>query len=211
MSDAISGWRNLRRYVALALVVGAGVGLGRAVYQVDWRAVQRELAAGVVAAAPAQATPGDPPAVPTPEPDRVWRLRLRAFPDTVGKGAYRCTGCDGVFSGADAMAATSQPLEPLLVAVLDPTDDSRVLWTGRLKRSSAGQLDLSNTVVLTDPPPYELRLIDTSPRGYLLCPNAPSSVFLEQADFDAAAGGAPDSGRSLSQDWTFWTCEVDQN
>ena len=53
------------------------------------------------------------------------------------------------------MAATSQPLEPLLVAVLDPTDDSRVLWTGRLKRSSAGQLNWTFWRVVRWPQPRE--------------------------------------------------------
>ncbi|MBK7780426.1 MAG: hypothetical protein ACH37Z_14840 [Anaerolineae bacterium] len=210
MSDSNSNWRFLRRTAAIALLVGAGAGLGRATHGLQWRPMARDFAAQVVAAAPAQATPGDPPAVPTPAPDRVWRLRLRAFPDTVGKGAYLCPGCDGVFSGADAMGAASQPLEPLLVVILDPDDDARVLWSGRLKRSSGAQLDLVNNAQLTDPPPYEVRLVDTSPRGYTLCPNSTSGLYLQQADFDAAAGGAPDSGRSLSQDWFFWSCQTER-
>ena len=108
------------------------------------------------------------------------------------------------------MGAASQPLEPLLVVILDPDDDARVLWSGRLKRSSAAQLDLVNNAQLTDPPPYEVRLVDTSPHGYTLCPNSTSSLYLQQADFDAAAGGAPDSGRSLSQDWFFWSCQTER-
>lgn len=222
MSGKTVRQRGVTRSLLLVLALGFGMGLGSPLFAGSSRSASgwmaalasrfdRPVGAAALARLPRQqATPGDPPAVPTPVQDRVWRLSLRAFPDTVGKSAYQCTGCDGVFSGSDAAAAASAPLEPLLVAVLDPEDDTRVLWTGRLKRASASQADLSTLVLLTQPPPYELRLIDTSPRGYTLCPNSPSSVYLEQVDFDAAVGGAPDTGRNLSQEWFFWTCRSDQ-
>jgi hypothetical protein len=214
--------RGVKRSLLLVLALGFAMGLGSPLFSVAGRGpsawlralatrIDRPVGAAALAGRPLQqATPGDPPAVPTPAQDRVWRLSLRAFPDTVGKSAYACTGCDGVFSGSDAAAAASTPLEPLLVAVLDPADDTQVLWTGRLKRANASQADLSALVLLTQAPPYEVRLIDTSPRGYTLCPNSPSSVYLDQVDFDAAVGGAPDTGRNLSQEWYFWSCRIEQ-
>lgn len=208
------GWR----WAGHLLALGLGLVLGQANL---WRqgaaggeeaeATPPRLGLAVQAAeqAPAQPTPGDPPAVPTPSGDRVWRLRLRAFPDTVGKGAYRCTGCDGVLSSGDIASSTARALEPLQVVVLDPADESRPLWVGRLKRSQPGQVDVTAQILLTVPPPYEVRLIDQSPRGFTLCPNASSSVHLSQADFDAAVGGAPDSGRSYALEWFFWSCRAE--
>ena len=209
--------RRLWRLTAQVLALGLGMALGQ--MNLLWRQgapqsepgswPQASLAVRAAQEGPAQATPVDPPAVPTPTGDRVWRLRLRAFPDTVGKGAYRCTGCDGVLSSGDMAASTARSLEPLLVVVLDPEDDQEPLWVGRLKRGHAAQVDISTQVLLTQPPPYEVRLVDQSPRGFSLCPNASSSVFLTQADFDAAAGGAPDSGRSYAIEWFFWSCRTE--
>lgn len=215
MSDTRT--RRFRRLTAQILALGLGMALGQMNF--SWRQaavdgpedlhLPASSAVRAASQAPAQATPVDPPAVPTPSGDRVWRLRLRAFPDTVGKGAYRCTGCDGVLSSGDMAASTARALEPLLVVVLNPDDDSEPLWVGRLKRSQAAQVDITTQVLLTQPPPYEVRLIDQSPRGFSLCPNASSSVYLNQADFDAAAGGAPDSGRSYAIEWFFWSCRAE--
>lgn len=215
----MSDRRTRRHWRVTAQVLALGLGMVLGQMNLLWRqgASQSEpgswpqgsLAVRAAQQGPAQATPVDPPAVPTPAGDRVWRLRLRAFPDTVGKGAYRCTGCDGVLSSGDMAASTARGLEPLLVVVLDPEDDREPLWVGRLKRSHAAQVDVSTQVLLTQPPPYEVRLVDQSPRGFSLCPNASSSVFLSQADFDAAAGGAPDSGRSYAIEWFFWSCRAE--
>lgn len=158
------------------------------------------------AEAPAQATPGDPPSIPTLPPERLWRLRLRAFPDTVGKGAYKCPGCDGVFGSGDQMGSAGRPLQPLVVAVHQPGNVENVYWMGKLKRQIPSQAEVYADLYLTMPPPYEVRLVTVDPLGYTLCPNSPAVFFVDQKDFDAIGGGAYGSGRSIAQDWFFWRC-----
>ncbi|MCB0215367.1 MAG: hypothetical protein KDH92_01945 [Chloroflexi bacterium] len=154
---------------------------------------------------PLESTPGaDPPSVPTLEVEGAWRLRLRAFPDSVGRGGYRCQGCDGVFTDGDEMGAIGQPLEPLLAVVSEPGNPDRRYWVGRLDRQNAGQAEVYTEALIFQPPPYEVRLVTTDPLGYTLCPNAPSVFYVEQADFDAIAGGG--NGRNYARDWYFWRC-----
>jgi hypothetical protein len=158
--------------------------------------------------APAQATPGDPPSIPTLPAERVWRIRLRAFPDTVGKGAYQCPGCDGVFSSGDDMGSAGRPLQPLMVVVHEPGNDENLYWMGRMNRQIASQAEVYTEVLLTLPPPYEVRLVTVDPLGYTLCPNSPEVFFLDQEDFDAVGGSAYGGGRGISQDWFFWRCDT---
>jgi hypothetical protein len=75
-----------------------------------------------------------------------------------------------------------------------------------LDRDQAAQADVRASILLAVPPPYEIRLISRNPLGYELCPNSPDTIFLNQDDFDAAAGGVPGTGRNLAQSWYFWRC-----
>ncbi len=158
-----------------------------------------------IRAAPAQSTPEDPPNLPTETSER-WRVSLRAFPDTVGRGGYACTGCDGVLSSGDTMGAAGAPLEPLLAAITEPGNAQNVYWIGQLDRQNESQAAVYVEAVLAVPPPYEVRLITTDPLGYVLCPNSPGVFFLTQEDFDEIAGGAGGGGRHQARDWFFWRC-----
>lgn len=52
----------------------------------------------------------------TPAQSR-WTIRLTGIPDSAGKGAYACQGCDGYFTGADGFAAAGRPLAAVPVRI----------------------------------------------------------------------------------------------
>lgn len=174
--------------------------------RVDAAAAQ-SLMVGITVADGGPSLPDQPPTVPTPDPDaNTWRLRLGAFPDTVGVGGYACPGCDGVFAGGDQVAAAGRPLQPIRVVVTEPGNPDRLYWIGMIDRSAAGRLELADEIALHVPPPYEVRLLTVNPVGYRVCPNSRPVFILTQDDFDAVSGGRPGSGRNLQHNWFFWSC-----
>ena len=184
------------------LFTGAAV---RGAADMDREIVARLADDGVI---PVQATPVDP-RVPSPGIEGPWRVSMRAFPDTVGMGGYACPGCDGVFAQSDRMGATGRRLQPLLASISEPGNPNNVYWLGRLDREEASIQEVYLQALVDMPPPYEIRLITMSPLGYRLCPNSPAFALIDQADFDMASGGAPNTGRYISQEWYFWRCGYD--
>jgi hypothetical protein len=168
------------RAVLAALVVAGGLALG--------------LAQGAHAARrPAQDT---------------WRVSLAAFPDTVGVAGYACSGCDRSFTGADDMAAAANPLQPMAVVIHRLGNRQDVYWHGIIRRDRGADQALTEQVLLTAPPPYQVSLLTTRPLGYTLCPNARADVVLKQSDFDAAGNAAPGTGRGAKVGWYFWSCRA---
>ncbi len=138
----------------------------------------------------------------------TWRISLGAFPDTVGVAGYACSGCDQSFTGADDMAAASNPLQPLEVIVHKLGSRQDVYWHGIIRRDRGANQALTEQVLLSAPPPYQVTLVTVQPLGYVLCPNARADVILKQSDFDGAGNAAPGSGRSAKVGWYFWSCRA---
>jgi hypothetical protein len=159
------------------------------------------------------------PAPPTPPPSRTptveptprsreiqWLVRIWAFIDTVGKGPYKCTGCDGLWSDGDVFQAISCPLEPLYVVISNGDDPTEIYAQVTLRRDMP-RLDITHNFLLSKPPPYELRLVTTNPRCYTVCPNVDVVRRIEQRDFDLVRNSRPGTGRYFEHKWGFWRCE----
>ena len=148
-----------------------------------------------------------PTAAPTPiSREILWMVRVWAFVDTVGKGPYKCTGCDGLWSDGDVFEAIHCPLEPLYVVISNADDPTQVYVQLTLRRD-VPRLDISHNFLLSAPPPYELRLVTTNPRCYTVCPNVAVVRRVEQRDFDLVRNSRPGAGRYFEHKWGFWRCE----
>jgi hypothetical protein len=143
-----------------------------------------------------------------PAGEDTWRVNLAAMPDMVGVAGYACGGCDRSFTGADDMAASDNPLQPLQVVVFKLGDRREVYWQGIIQRDYGASHALTEQVALTAPPPYQVQLLTLDPIGYSLCPNSRASVILRQSDFDADGNRSPGTGRSVNVGWYFWSCRA---
>jgi hypothetical protein len=133
------------------------------------RAAAVACATGVLTASPtsgvwAQVDPACSPGA------AAYTVTIHAFPDTAGvSGAGRCTGCDGIFSGADAFGAAHDPLPPVNFALKDMSGTTLV--TGG-SNTSGGPPDAWLVLRTCAPPPYMLDMLPPYPHNYQLCPRS---------------------------------------
>lgn len=126
----------------------------------------------------------------------------------MGKGPYKCTGCDGLWSDGDVFEAIHCPLEPLYVVISNADDPTQIYAQVTLRRDMP-RLDITHNFLLAEPPPYELRLVTTNPRCYTVCPNVAVVRRVEQRDFDLVRNSRPGAGRYFEHKWGFWRCDRD--
>jgi len=137
----------------------------------------------------------------------VWRIRLYAFPDPVGRNPWPwlgCTGCDGVFTDGDRYEASRCPLQPLSVIITHPSG-SPVYKRLIISRHGAGQT-IQDINAIDVPPPYLVQLLTPDPLCYALCPNYRRNVILDQDYFDRVRNARRGDGRYAQVKWAFWSC-----
>jgi hypothetical protein len=131
-------------------------------------------------------------------------VTLRASPDGVGPGGFRCPGCDGVITGADRSKAAGSPLPPVAISVRSASGTYH-LDTQMEPVGNTGSV--AYYFAASSPPPYEVTVPSgrgvTDVPGYALCPNSPSTVTITQADFDRYSAARPGRGRRYEVDWRF--------
>jgi hypothetical protein len=112
------------------------------------------------------------------------RVSIVLFPDVAGDGSFMpaCLGCDGEFTAADALIATSDPLPVVDLELRDGMGMSQTASTSALAqgRQAAG-------FVVPAPGDYEIELL-ALPSGWLLCPNEGLVMQVTAADFDPDTG-----------------------
>lgn len=128
------------------------------------------IAAGAVADAAAAPLAQDEP-----------RVSIVAFPDVAGEGSFwpDCPGCDGQFTAADALIATSDPLPPVDVALRDVSGGMEQTATTR----PLSQGRQATGFMVPSVGSYEVELVDI-PQGWALCPDEDAVVRVDASDFD---------------------------
>lgn len=112
------------------------------------------------------------------------RVSIVLFPDVAGDGSFspECPGCDGIFSSADALLATADPLPAVDLQLRDNAGMSQTTTTSALAqgRQAAG-------FMVPGPGDYEIELLSL-PTGWFLCPNEGQIMRVTAADFDVDTG-----------------------